>query len=249
MKYFGTPDPLHAILIRKTLIAAVARAYQPGCKHDNITILQGEQGIFKSTFWEVLASREYFTDDITTGTEKDEILKISRYWFLEYSEFETAYRKKDVSQLKSFLSRRHDSIRVPYGSDVEDFLRPSIFVGTTNSTEFLYDATGQRRYWVIPCLKRIPIELLKQERDSIWAAAVQAYRNGESWHLNAKEDLALKIASERYQASDSWEEPISQYLSGRPFTTVGDILSNVLKLELSKQERASEMRVAEILKA
>lgn len=247
-KYFGTADPLHAALMRRTMIAAVARAFDPGCKHDNITILQGNQGFLKSTFWETLAGREFFTDDIISGSEKDEILKVSQYWLLEYAEFETAYRKKEVSQLKSFLSRRHDSIRRPYGSDIEDFHRPSIFVGTTNRSEFLHDPTGERRFWVIPCLKKIDIAALKEERDLLWAAAIAAYRSGEQWYLTDSEDLALKAANEQYQAADSWEEAIASYLLNRSFTVVGDILSEVLKLELAKQDRASEMRVAEVLR-
>jgi predicted P-loop ATPase len=247
-KYFGTTDPLHAALMRRTMIAAVARAFDPGCKHDNITILQGDQGLLKSTFWETLVGREYFTDDIASGTEKDEIIKLSQYWLLEYAEFETAYRKKEVSQLKAFLSRRSDSIRRPYATDVEDVPRPSIFVGTTNKTEFLYDPTGERRYHVIPVLKEIDIALLKQERDLLWAAAVHAYRSGEQWHLTKEEDEALKAANKQYQATDSWEEAIASYLATRSFTVVGDILTEVLKLELAKQDRASEMRVAEVLR-
>ncbi len=249
-KYLGTTDPLHAVLMRRTLIAAVARAYNPGCKHDNITILQGDQGWLKSTFWAVLAGddSDWFTDDISSGSEKDEILKLSQYWILEFAEFENAYKKREVSQLKAFLSRRKDSCRRPYGTDIEDFRRPSIFVGSTNKPEFLYDPTGERRYWVIPCLKKIDIAALKQERDLLWAATVAAYRNGEQWWLSDDEDLALKAANEQYQASDSWEIPIATYLLNRQRTSVGEILTEVLKLELARQDRATEMRVAELLR-
>jgi predicted P-loop ATPase len=178
-RYLGTNDPLHAILLKKTLIAAVARAYSPGGKVDTICILQGMQGALKSTFWSVLASKEFFTDDISSGSEKDEVMKLSQYWLLEYAEFETAYRKKEVSALKAFLSRQKDSIRLPYAKDVEDVYRPSIFVGTTNKTEFLHDPTGERRYWVIPVwVKKINKALLLRERDAIWAAARECYRSG-----------------------------------------------------------------------
>jgi predicted P-loop ATPase len=248
-RYFGTNDPLHAALMKRTLIAAVARAFEPGCKHDEITILQGKQKSLKSTFWEVLAGAEFFTDDLN-GTEKDEILKISQYWLLEYAEFENSYKKKDVSQLKAFLSRRKDSMRRPYGTDIEDFFRPSIFVGSTNQTEFLYDPTGERRFWVIKVLlNKINIPLLKQERDAIWAAAVAAYRNGEQWHLTDVEDDWLAAANKQFQSSDPWESIVTAWADQRQEVFIPEILTEVLKLELGRQGRAEEYRVSQILRA
>lgn len=248
-RYFGTTDPLHAALMKRTLIAAVARAFEPGCKHDEITILQGKQKSLKSTFWEVLAGEEFFTDDLN-GTEKDEILKISQYWILEYAEFENAYKKKDVSQLKAFLSRKKDSMRRPYGTDIEDFPRPSILVGTTNLDEFLYDPTGERRFWVIKVLfKKIPIDLLKQERDLIWATAVSAYRNGEQWRLTDTEDEWLDAANKQYQSTDTWESAVMAWAELHKEVSVGEILSDVLKIELAKQTKAEQNRVAAILRS
>ncbi|MEA5504843.1 VapE domain-containing protein [Halotia wernerae UHCC 0503] len=249
LRYFGTPDPLHAALMKRTLIAAVARAFEPGCKHDEITILQGKQKALKSTFWEVLAGEEFFTDDLN-GTEKDEILKISQYWLLEYAEFENAYKKKDVSQLKAFLSRRKDSMRRPYGTDIEDFPRPSIMVGSTNQSEFLYDNTGERRYWVIKVLlDKINIKLLKKERDLLWAAAVAAYRNGEQWHLTETEDAWLDAANKQFQSTDPWEATIMAWANQRSEVSISEILTEVLKLDLAKQGRPEEYRVSAILRA
>ncbi len=248
-RYFGTHDPLHAALMKRTLIAAVARAFEPGCKHDEITILQGKQKSLKSTFWEILAGEDFFTDDLN-GTEKDEVLKISQYWILEYAEFENAYKKKDVSQLKAFLSRKKDSMRRPYGTDIEDFPRPSILVGTTNLDEFLYDPTGERRFWVIKVLfKKIPIDLLKEERDLIWAAAVAAYRNGEQWRLTDTEDKWLDAANKQYQSTDPWETAIMTWADLHLEVSVGEILSDVLKIELAKQSKAEQNRVAAILRS
>ncbi|MCP6758367.1 MAG: hypothetical protein NHB32_06200 [Fischerella sp. CENA71] len=248
-RYFGTSDPLHAALMKRTLIAAVARAFQPGCKHDEITILQGKQKALKSTFLETLAGEDFFTDDIN-GTEKDEILKLSQYWFIEYAEFENAYKKKDVSQLKAFLARRKDSMRRPYGTDIEDFPRPSILVGSTNQTEFLYDPTGERRFWVIKVLvDRINIKQLKSERDLIWAAAVAAYRSGEQWWLTPLEDNWLEAANKQFQNSDPWEGLVLNYVSQRSEVSTQEILTKALNIEINKLDKASQMRVTDILKA
>ncbi|HCA94656.1 MAG TPA: hypothetical protein DEP38_08300, partial [Cyanobacteria bacterium UBA9226] len=136
--YLGCPDSLG--YLKKTLIGAVARAMDPGCKMDTMLILQGKQGTYKSTFWSILAGKNgdqpFFTDNIS-DQDKDERMKLTRYWILEYSEFEAVYKRKDVETLKNFLTTKYDSIRLPYGREVEDFYRSSIFVGTTNRTDIL----------------------------------------------------------------------------------------------------------------
>jgi predicted P-loop ATPase len=247
LRYFGNSDPFQAVLLKKTLIASVARAFAPGCKHDTLCILQGEQGWFKSEFWAKLAA-EFFTDNLNDANEKDEKLKLRRYWILEYSEFETVYKRKEVEQLKAFLSSRIDSIRKPYGRAVEDFPRTSIFVGTTNRQEFLQDPTGERRYWVIAVQQRVPIELLDQERDRIWGEAVRLYRAGAKWWLEAEEDAVLAKVNQGWQVSDLWESAILQYLKNRTTCTVPELLEKAISLDLAHSGKREEMRVSDILR-
>ena len=247
-RYFGTSDPLHQTLLKRTLIAGVARVYEPGCKHDTLCILQGGQGFLKSTFLKELAGKAWFTDNLNDANEKDEKLKLRRYWALEYSEFETAFKRKEVEQLKAFLSSPVDSLRVPYGKSIEDFPRTSIFVGSTNRQEFLHDPTGERRYWVIPVKQRIPVKLVESERDAIWAAAVAAYRNGEQWWLTPEEDNLLAEANKGWQSSDVWETNILSYLEFRETCTVGELLEKVIGMDLAQQKKAEQMRVSDILR-
>jgi predicted P-loop ATPase len=247
-RYFGTTNTLHATLLKRTLIAAVARVFKPGCKVDTLCILQGDQGDLKSTFWETLASQPWFTDNLAEANEKDEKLKLRRYWILEFSEFETAYRRKEVEQLKAFLSSRIDSLRKPYGKAIEDFPRTSIFVGSTNRQEFLHDPTGERRYWVIPVSQQIPIKTVEAERDAIWAAAVAAYKGGEQWWLTPAEDKLLAEANQGWQSSDSWEEDILKYLELRSTCSITDILEKPLGLDIGKHGKGEQMRVSDILR-
>ena len=247
-RYFGTQDPFHAILLKRTLIAAVARAFKPGCKVDTMCILQGYQGDFKSTFWQGLAGEAWFTDNLSEASEKDEKLKLRRYWILEFSEFETVYRRKDVEQLKAFLSSRIDSLRRPYGRSLEDFPRTSIFVGSTNRQEFLNDPTGGRRFWVIPVNQTIPIQTLEEERDRIWAAAVAAYRSGEQWWLTREEDKLLEEANRGWQSSDTWEVAVLNYLQNKSLCTVPELFTHAIQIELAKQGKAEQMRLSDILR-
>jgi predicted P-loop ATPase len=248
-RYFGTDNPFHAILLKRTLIAAVARAFKPGCKVDTMCILQGGQGALKSTFWQTLAGETWFTDNLSEASEKDEKLKLRRYWILEFSEFETVYKRKDVEQLKAFLSSRIDSLRRPYGRSLEDFPRTSIFVGSTNRQEFLNDPTGGRRYWVIPVVaETIPIQTLEEERDRIWAAAVAAYRSGEQWWLTREEDKLLEEANKGWQSSDTWEVVVLNYLQNKSICTVSELFTHAIQIELAKQGKAEQMRLSDILR-
>ncbi|MBD1859286.1 MULTISPECIES: VapE domain-containing protein [Leptolyngbya] len=248
-RYFGQHEPIYNSMLKRFLISAVARAYNPGSKVDTALILQGKQGAGKSTFFKLLAGgNQYFDDSLGNVSDKDEKLKLHRVWFVEWAELETVFRRKDVASTKAFLSSSTDFVRPPYGRDTEEMLRSSVIVGTTNQDEFLSDSTGNRRFWVIPVLKDIDTELLEAERDRIWAAAVALYKSGEQHWLTDLEEVAASGIAEQFQTSDPWTDPVLSYTGDRDFVTTKEILDKPLQIEVSKQDKASQMRVAEILK-
>ena len=179
-RFFGSEDPLHNIYMKKTLIAAVARAKLPGCKHDCATILVGKQGYFKSTFWQELYGQDWFCDELGDANERDELMKLHRFWCLEWSEFENVYKRKDVSALKKFMTSRIDAFRAPYERNVKEHPRRCVLVGTTNETEILTDPTGSRRFWIIPVQEAIPVGSVAQERDLLWAVCERPIRSWAS---------------------------------------------------------------------
>lgn len=245
-KYFGVSSAIYQTFVRKTLIGAVARALSPGCKLDTALILQGKQGFKKSTFFKILAG-DYFDDSLGAVSDKDERLKLHRAWFVEWSELESIFKRRDVSNTKAFLSSSIDAVRPPYCRDTQDFPRASVIVATTNKDEFLSDETGNRRFWIIPVQKRIDIKLLAKERDAIWAAAVAAYKAGETWWLDYDEELNAETIAQEFQTTDPWLEPIVNYIERREFILIGDLLDH-LQVDLSRQERAHQMRLTAILK-
>ena len=247
-RYFGVEGELYTKFIRKTLIGAVKRAFEPGCKMDTVLILQGPQGFRKSTFFKILAGKQYFDDSLGTVSDKDERLKLHRAWLIEWAELESIFKRRDVSATKGFLSSGTDAIRPPYCRDTEDFDRPSIIVATTNKQEFLADETGNRRFWVIPVKQKIDTKLLRQERDKIWAAAMLAYRSGEEPYLDfGNDEEKAELLTEDFQTSDPWEDVILNYIEHRDYVRLSDLL-NHLQLDLSRQERSHQMRCSAILK-
>ncbi|TAF00892.1 MAG: hypothetical protein EAZ79_01635 [Oscillatoriales cyanobacterium] len=244
--YFGVSGEIYTTFVRKTLIAAVTRALNPGCKVDTALILQGRQGYRKSTFFRILAG-DYFDDSMGSASEKDERLKLHRSWFIEWSELERIFGRKDASAAKAFVTTKTDLVRPPYCRDIQDLPRPSIIVATTNQDEFLVDPTGARRFWIIPVRKKIDTVRLEKERDAIWAAALAAHKSGELCFLNDDEELVAEAIAAEFRTSDPWEESISTFIENRQWIRVSDILDH-LQIDLDRQDRAHQMRVASILK-
>ncbi|OKH47305.1 hypothetical protein NIES2101_24000 [Calothrix sp. HK-06] len=246
-RYFGSDNPIHNIYMKRCLVAAVARLRQPGCKHDTATILVGKQGTGKSTFWKVLFGEDWFSDELGDANERDELMKLHRFWGLEWSEFETVYRKKDVSALKKFMSSTTDAFRTPYSRVIKEFPRASVLIGTTNEQEILADATGSRRFWIIPIVDTIPIELVQRERDKLWAAASALYQQGVKWYLSPEEQEQQQEANLEFQVQDPWLEPIANFIRGRDYATTTEIL-NALGVETARAEVGMSKRVGCVMR-
>jgi predicted P-loop ATPase len=246
-RYFGTENPIYNIFLKRTLIAAVARAYEPGCKHDTTLVLQGLQGAGKSSFFNTLGGK-WFDDSMGNGSTKDDLIILHKSWIHEWGEIERTFSKRQSEELKAFLTRRSDTFRPPYGRSALEFPRQSIIVGTANGSDFLVDSTGNRRYWIIPVAKKkINIKQLAEERDRIWSAAVKAYRNGEKWWLTDEEEKLSQQNNQQFQIIDEWQSAIAQYLEGREMVSIMEILTRVFEIEPGKVDRRTQMRVGNIL--
>jgi predicted P-loop ATPase len=250
-RYLGTKEPIYDVFLRKTLIAAVARAFRPGCKVDTALILQGKQGKRKSSFFSTLAG-DWFDDSLSTNTtDKDEKLKLHSTWLMEWAELETIFSRKDVSAVKAFLSSAVDKFRAPFGKSTESYPRHSLIVGTTNSDDFLQDSTGTRRFWVvpIPANKSIEVELLAEERDQLWAAATAAFERGDQWWLTKEEESLSEDVNRQFQRDDSWTEEISMYVEYKDSVSIKEILEKALGIEIGKQDRGMQMRASDLMRS
>ena len=213
--YLGADDtPYVRAATRKTLTAGVARIYEPGVKFDSILVLNGPQGIGKSTFFARLG-KKWYSDSLTIADMKDKTApeKLQGYWLLEISEL-AGMKKMDVETVKSFITRTDDKYRQSYGVSVESHPRSCIIVGTTNSDGgFLRDITGNRRFWPVRVSgSSILHPWDMKDIDQIWAEAVCAYRNGEELFL--KDDVAAEAYAQQREAmeSDDREGVVQDYL-------------------------------------
>lgn len=185
--YLGSNDTEYVRAVtRKTLCAAVTRIEQPGCKWDQLLVLEGVQGIRKSTFLRSLAKNDsWFCEGIgrELGGEKA-VENMQSKWIIELPEGEgiidevNPRGKSHVT--KGFLSKQTDRMRPKYGRVAIDYPRQSVFIMTTNESSYLVDETGNRRFWPVKCpAKSVDLIKLRENLDQIWAEARYRVRQGE----------------------------------------------------------------------
>ena len=207
--YIGAEKtPLNSEIGKIVLIAQVRRAKQPGCKFDQIVVLEGPEGILKSTFLRMLAGAdENFSDQTILGQGDKEQQELLRgVWLYEIADLSNI-RKAEVEHVKAFASRTHDRARPAYGRTKIDLPRRCVIWATTNNSEYLKSQTGNRQFWPV-AVGRIDIESFKRDRDQLFAEAVSHERNGAPIVLPERLWKPAADEQELRREADPWEDAL-----------------------------------------
>ena len=197
---------------RAWCVSAVARVYQPGCQADHMLVLEGSQGVGKTSILRALAGDQWHAE-ITLAATKDSIMDLHGPWIIEWSEL-SGLARSEVEQVKALISRRVDRIRLPYARTTVNLFRRCVMVGTTNTDDWATDQSGNRRYWPVP-VGECDVSSIAAVRDQVWAEAREAYRAGSQWWLDAEATgLALEAQAERLPA-DPWIDVLDVALHSR----------------------------------
>ena len=245
--YMGAEDNVYTRAVGKRfLIACVARALKPGCQMDNVLVLEGRQGIKKSTALEVLFSRERYTDDISEIDSRDSKMVWLGKWCCELGEM-AAVSKHNENDIKRFFTRKVDEYRKPYAHRNEKHYRQVIFVGTTNERDYLSDSTGNRRYWPVE-VSSIDIDALAADREQLFAEACQMYLAGEQHYLTADEQLLADEETAQRRSVDPWYEKMSDAFDDwRGGKTTQYILTLIIGKPPKDQKNGDAKRLAKIM--
>jgi len=233
---------------RKWLVSCVARGMTPGCKADTMLILEGAQGIGKSSALRALAGEDFFCDSLLDVGTKEACQTIQGIWIYELSELDAILRAES-SVTKSFLSRSFDRFRVPYGRAPKSIPRSVVFCGTVNHGGYLKDRTGNRRFWVVRCEGPLSTEALRAARDQLWAEACLLYREGEAWHLDAVDEATMREEQAARLDGDPWEDIVSSWTARRGPTSfaMNELLESALGMKAHGRNPSVTSRVSRIL--
>ena len=144
-EYLGAEDSDYTYqVMRLWMLGAVSRVYKPGSKFDYTIILQGSQGIGKSTFLKLMALDDSWFNDSLDSLDSDKAVQsLTGSWIIELAELKSLARTAGgVESVKRFLTATQDKYRIPYERRADTFYRQCVFAGTTNKDDFLQDETG-----------------------------------------------------------------------------------------------------------
>jgi putative DNA primase/helicase len=237
----------------KFLIGAVARAMRLDVKMDNVLIMEGVQYLGKSSALKVLGE-PWFTDQQIRIGDKDTYEVMRGQWIVELPELD-ALSKSESSSAKAFFSRSVDRYRSPYGRRAHKVPRQCVFAGTVNHYQYFHDASGNRRYWPVRCI-RSDLGDLAAMKDQLWAEAKARFEQGEKWWVQADEKPMFDSEAEARYIGDAWENMIRSWLEekvpGSPDgrrneCTMDQVLKLALKLDEGKWSRPEQTRVGQLM--
>ena len=242
--YMGGKDTAFVRAVSKNFfISMVARTFIPGCKVDNMVILEGAEGKSKSTALGLIAGK-WFAETQESPSNKDFYQLLQGILILEIAELDS-FSRADSTAVKRAVSCRVDRYRASFGRKTKDWPRRCVFAGSTNREDYVKDETGARRYWPIE-VGFIDLSKIKKDRDQLFAEAVESFKNGNTWY-EVPQDEALIEQSARY-SGDVWDDIISTWLTAQRETTISKIATQCLNIQVSHIDRKVQMRVASVLK-
>lgn len=254
--YLGTADNAYTRQAGAVwLLAAIARAKQPGTKFDHMLVLVGAQGVGKSTALQILAGRDFFTDANFLGArDTREVLEATGgAWIVECAEL-AGMQRKDVETLKHEITKQEDKGRPAYGRHTITVPRRFILAGTTNSRRFLQDDTGNRRFWPVETTQ-INLPALRLDRDQIWAEALSRFECGncQLYLTGEAKQQAEAAQKERRSADESFLEQLETlqaegFYEGTPAIATGSVYKFLgISKEQTHRHAARVKRAMEVL--
>jgi len=246
-QYLGATDTHYASQVGIWwLVSAVARAMRPGCQADHVLVLEGAQGIGKSSALRILGGAWYL-GSLPDLQHVDALRTLQGRWIVEIGELD-ALRGARGTRVKDFLTQTIDHYRQPYARTGVTRPRSCVFAGTTNESQYLHDPTGARRFWPV-AVRGGDLAALRQDRDQLWAEAVALFREGVDWWPSAGAAPLIQAEQEDRFVQDEWEPTVRAVAEEHPAgVDVGKILERLGYTERRDWSRPEQMRVAGILR-
>lgn len=187
------------------MISAVARIFDAGCQVDHVLVLEGGEGLGKSTAVSILGNGWSGVLSGDVGSKDAQQMIASGVWIWEWAEL-ASLRRSQVEQVKDFVTRRVEIYRPAFGRRVLHEPRKCVFVATVNGNDYLDRSDGKRRWWPVKCVRAFDLEGLQAAVPLLWAEALHKYKAGVPWHFDREKDKGLIETAKAEQAARVPEE-------------------------------------------
>ena len=247
--YGGASSTDYSLAVgRIFLVAAVRRIRNPGCKFDEMLVLESPQGMDKSSALRILAVRDdWFSDDLPLGADGKRVVEqTSGKWIVEAAEL-TGLTDRRLQHLKAMLSRQKDRARLAYRRLEDDYPRHFVIVGTTNDRSYLIDHTGNRRFWPVG-VKRFDLAGLRRDRDQLWAEAAAMEQRGESIRLPAELWPAAAGEQAEREVDDPWCDVIEHEVGTGPGKVLPASVWELLEVPKERRSQAYNKRLGDVMR-
>ena len=225
-------------------VSMVARVTRPGCKVDNMIVLEGAQGAGKSSALAVIGGK-WFTEAHRSPSDKDFFVELEGKLLVEIGEMD-AFSRAEVNKTKQVITCQTDRYRAPYDKRAADHPRRCVFAGTTNRDDWNKDETGARRFWPVFC-REINRNGLAENRDQLFAEALHRLNKGEGWWTMPEQ--ATKNQQEARRDADELEAVLANWLVGHYEISVTDVMNDLMQIPLERQDKQTQMRIGKCLRA
>ncbi|MCS6946268.1 MAG: hypothetical protein NZM12_01485 [Steroidobacteraceae bacterium] len=244
LAYNTDDDEYHRAVGKNFFLSMVKRVLEPGCQADYVMVLEGRQGVRKSTSLQIIGGDWYAAISEPIGS-KDWKQALRGKMLIELAELASLTGRKEIERVKAELTTRVDTYRKSYAEDSNDFPRTCVFVGTTNDDGWNRDETGARRFWRVR-VGEILTDWIAEHREQLFAEAVARVQSGES-HYAIPEDVARRLQDEA-MPTDAWHDHVARYIAGRQFVRLQEVFTDALQIPLERINDESMRRVRRILK-
>lgn len=203
-------------LIKRWMLSAIDAAFNPdGVSARGVLVFQGEQAMGKTQWFKNLVDDHELPDVTQDGVilrpeDKDSVKLAVSHWLVELGELDATFKRSDIAQLKGFITKQNDILRLPYAPRESNYARRTVFFGSVNPREFLNDPTGNSRFWTIACTHIDHKHGMDMQQ--VWAQVYDLYKQGERHHLKPEESALLESGNEEYMAIDPIEERLLKML-------------------------------------
>jgi putative DNA primase/helicase len=210
----STNEPLKEMLMTKWLVSCVAAACEPnGVALEGILVFQGAQGLGKTLWFKRLADYDkgWLLEGATLNpSDKDSVKQAVSHWIVELGEIESTFKKSDIDQLKAFVTKKSDELRLPYDRASTTYQRRTAFYASVNAREFLTDTSGNRRFWVVPVTAINANHGIDMQQ--LWAEVKETLYPNTDWYLNHEQREMLQDSNEYYRTQSSVEDLILEHV-------------------------------------